>query len=227
MHTRWAAKARQLGFDSSAEHGWDLRKTHRGDGDNLHSYFVKQAHEVTGAQRKEGWRRGGRTPMQLLADAVETYRVEDLGRWWTWESAAEGRRQLTWSTGRRSLRVYADLDAEQTDEQVADAILACDKRLGIPGQIARTLHSLAWYPELLEAAERYGLNSAPSWLADRGQDWKDNPPDAPPRGRLDQYSGAPDSEAQHLGAPRKPRRSMLYWSRLAPSRAMPRPWNLR
>ena len=54
--------------------------------------FVKQAHEVTSGHRKEGKRRGGRTPMRLLADAVETYRAEDVARWWQWESAAEGRR---------------------------------------------------------------------------------------------------------------------------------------
>ena len=88
MHARWARKARQLGFDSSEEHGWDLRKTRRGDGHNLHSYFVKQAHEVTGGHRKEGKRQGGRTPMQLLADAVETYRAEDMTRWWVYGAVA-------------------------------------------------------------------------------------------------------------------------------------------
>jgi hypothetical protein len=45
--------------------------------------------------------------MQLLTDAVETYRAEDVARWWHWESAAEGRRQLGWSRGQRSLRCFA------------------------------------------------------------------------------------------------------------------------
>jgi hypothetical protein len=176
MHARWAAKARQLGFDSSAEHGWDLRKTYRGDGDNLHSYFVKQAHEVTGAHRKEGRRRGGRTPMQLLADAVETYRVEDLARWWTWEYAAEGRRQLTWSTGRRSLRSFAGLDAEQSDEQVADETLDGEQRLGLPDETARWLRTNKQYPALLDTAERDGVDGARRWIAGRDLDWNDNPP---------------------------------------------------
>ncbi|WP_331558632.1 hypothetical protein [Actinomycetospora sp.] len=89
MHARFMTKVRAFGFDSSAEHCWDVRKTRRGGGDNLHAYFVKQAHEVTSGHRKEGKRRGGGTPMQLLADAVETYRAEDVARWWQWESAAE------------------------------------------------------------------------------------------------------------------------------------------
>ena len=67
------------------------------------------AHEVTGGHRKEGRPRGGRTPMQLLADAVETYEESALARWWEWEAASDGRRQLTWSTGRRDLRALAGL----------------------------------------------------------------------------------------------------------------------
>ena len=57
-------------------------------------YFTKIAHEVTGSHRKEGHRAGGRTPMQLLADAVATYEESSLARWWEWEQASEGRRQL-------------------------------------------------------------------------------------------------------------------------------------
>ena len=176
MHARWTNKARALGFDSSAEHGWDLRKTRRGDGENIHSYFVKQAHEVTGAHRKEGRRKGGRTPMQLLADAVDTDRVEDVARWWEWEYAAEGRRQLTWSVGRRSLRAFAGLDAEQTDEQVTDETLDAEQRLGLPDNTAHWLRAHNRYPALLDAAERGGLDGACRWLASLELEWDDDPP---------------------------------------------------
>ncbi len=100
MFRRWRTALERAGFSASEEHGWDVRKVRLLDGD-LANYFTKIAHEVTGAHRKEnGRRRGGRTPMQLLADAVDTYRVEDLARWWEWESARQGRLQLTWSRGR-------------------------------------------------------------------------------------------------------------------------------
>ena len=98
MFARWRAALERKGFDASEEHGWDLRRVQLGDGD-LADYFTKIAHEVTGSHRKEGRRAGGRTPMQLLAEAVDTYEEAALARWWEWEQASEGRRQLTWSTG--------------------------------------------------------------------------------------------------------------------------------
>jgi hypothetical protein len=176
MHARWTGKARQLGFDSSVEHGWDLRKTHRGDGDNIHGYFVKQAHEVTGAHRKEGRRRGGRTPMQLLADAVETYRVEDLTRWWVYEAVAEGRHQLEWSRGGRSLRALAGLGASQTDEQVAEETLDGEHRLGLPPETTRWLRANGQHPALLDAAEHCGIDGARAWLARFALAWNHNQP---------------------------------------------------
>ena len=173
MHARWARKARQLGFDSSTEYGWDLRKTHRGDGSNIHGYFVKQAHEVTGGHRKEGKRRGGRTPMQLLADAVETYRVEDLTRWWVYEAVAEGRHQLEWSRGARSLRTLAGLGASQTDEQVADGTLDGEHRLGLPAETSEWLRTNGYHPALLDAAESEGIDGARRWLVDHRLRWEE------------------------------------------------------
>lgn len=197
MHARWAATARELGFDSSEQHGWDLRKTRRGDGDNLHSYFVKQAHEVTGAHRKEGRRRGGRTPMQLLAEAVESYAVEHVARWWEWETAAQGRRQLTWSTGARSLRALAGLGAEQTDEQVADESLDGEQRLGLPHDTARWLRSHDMYPGLLDAAEVGGLDGARRWMAGHGLEWDDKPP---PREEFHSSGGSPQHASEEYVA---------------------------
>jgi hypothetical protein len=176
MHARWAAKARALGFDSSEEHGWDLRRTHRGDTDNVHGYLVKQAHEITSGHRKEGKRRGGRTPMQLLADAVETYRVEDVARWWEWEAAAEGRRQLEWSRGARSLRAFAGLGTDRTDQEVAeDVTLDGEERLGLPPDTWSWMRAHDQGPALLDAAETDGLYGARRWLAGYGLDWDDVP----------------------------------------------------
>lgn len=118
MFKRWRSELNRQGFDASEEHGWDLRKVELGDGD-LADYFTKIAHEVTGSHRKEGRRHGGRTPMQVLADAVDTYEVANLARWWEWEAASEGRRQLTWSVGNRDLRRQAGLGRDATDEDGA------------------------------------------------------------------------------------------------------------
>jgi hypothetical protein len=166
--------------DSSAEHGWDLRKTHRGD--NIHSYFVKQAHVVTGGHRKEGKRRGGRTPMQLLADAVETYRVEDLTRWWIYEAVAEGRHQLEWSRGGRSLRTLAALGTSQTDEQVAEETLDGEHRLGLPPETTHWLRTNGQHPALLDAAEHGGIEAAREWLGRRLLTWGDSPRPRTPEG---------------------------------------------
>jgi hypothetical protein len=168
MHAWFMSKVRSLGFDSSAEHGWDLRKTRQGDGDNLHAYFVKQAHEVTSGHRKEGKRRGGRTPMQLLADAVDTYRAEDVARWWQWESAAEGRRQLEWSRGERNLRGFARLGKSQSDEEVADEALDGDECLALPPETWHWLQAHDQASALLDAAEIGGLDGARRWLVRHG-----------------------------------------------------------
>jgi hypothetical protein len=124
---RWNRALQRSGFSASEEHGWDLRRAQLGDGD-LADYFTKMAHEVTGGHRKEGRARGGRTPMQLLADAVETYEESAMARWWEWEAASDGRRQLTWSTGRRDLRALAGLGREVTDEEIAEEDQEADRR---------------------------------------------------------------------------------------------------
>ncbi|NMO93994.1 hypothetical protein [Actinomycetospora sp. TBRC 11914] len=165
---RWSRALQQKGFSASEEHGWDLRRAHLGDGD-LADYFTKMAHEVTGGHRKEGRARRGRTPMQLLVHAVETYEESALARWWEWEAASDGRRQLTWSTGQRDLRTLAGLGREDTDEEIVDDDQDPDQR------IALTLDTWLWITrncletELLLIAERCGLIAARAWLTCCGQ----------------------------------------------------------
>ena len=160
---RWSRALERKGFSASEEHGWDLRRAQLGDGD-LADYFTKMAHEVTGGHRKEGRARGGRTPMQLLADAVETYEESALARWWEWEAASDGRRQLTWSTGSRDLRVLAGLEREVTDEEVAEAAQDADIRLTLPWDSWAQISKLRAEVVLLDIAERRGLERVRSWL---------------------------------------------------------------
>ncbi len=65
----------------------------------LHKYFVKLTHEITGGQAKLATG-GGRTPLQLLADAVEGL-VDEVDLWHEGKRVSQGRRQMVWSTGRR------------------------------------------------------------------------------------------------------------------------------
>ncbi|WP_328305846.1 hypothetical protein [Actinomycetospora sp. NBC_00405] len=174
MFARWRGALERKGFDASDDHGWDLRRVQLGDGD-LADYFTKIAHEVTGSHRKEGQRAGGRTPMQLLADAVDTYEESAMARWWEWEQSSEGRRQLTWSTGRRDLRRLAMLGEEATDEDIAAEDLDADSRLALSGDTWDCVQRNNRACELLSVAENDGLDAARTWLKDRGLLWSDAP----------------------------------------------------
>lgn len=122
------------------------------------------AHEVTAAAGKQGRGHGGRTPMQLLTEAVDTYEATAMARWWEWEEASDGRRQLTWSRGQRDLRALAGLVGDATDQEIAEQDQEADARLGL------TSDTWAWLTvgrrevHLLEVAERRGLGGAREWL---------------------------------------------------------------
>ena len=167
---RWNRALERRGFSASEEHGWDLRRAELGDGD-LADYFTKMAHEVTGGHRKEGRARGGRTPMQLLAEAVVTYVESAMARWWEWEAASDGRRQLTWSTGRRDLRTLAGLGREATDEEIAEEDREADVRLTVSAEVWGWLSHSRRACTLLAVTESGGLEAAVAWLHARDLPW--------------------------------------------------------
>ena len=196
MFGRWRRALERKGYSASEEHGWDLRRAQLGDGD-LADYFVKMAHEVTSEHRKESkGSRGGRTPMQLLGEAVDTYEVASLARWWEWEQASEGRRQLTWSTGRRDLRAYAGLGMEATDEEIAEEDQDADVRIGLTADGWDWLRRTHREPELLTVAERYGLDGARHWLHLHGLTWTEaTPSPGPPPETIQPYGWRSDARA--------------------------------
>ncbi|GAA4834244.1 hypothetical protein GCM10023201_23120 [Actinomycetospora corticicola] len=190
---RWSRALGRRGFSASPEHGWDLRRAQLGDGD-LADYFTKMAHEVTSGHRKEGHRHGGRTPMQLLGDTVETYEAGDMARWWEWESASDGRRQLTWSTGRRDLRALAGLGREATDEEIAAEDQDADERIALPRETWTRITAQRQETELLAAAEHDGLDGARTWLTSRGLRWfVATPGDGPPSAVIQPYGWRDDA----------------------------------
>jgi hypothetical protein len=82
--------------------------------------------------------------------------------------ASEGRRQLTWSTGRRDLRKLAGLGAEATDEDIAAEDLEADTRLELPAEAWDCVQRGNYACELLSVAENGGLGAVRSWLTGRG-----------------------------------------------------------
>lgn len=74
------------------------------------------AYEVTGSHSKRAGK-GGRTPFQILEDVVTVGLEDDLALWYEWEHESQGRRQLTWARGTRTL---LGLDVERTDEELAE-----------------------------------------------------------------------------------------------------------
>lgn len=178
MWTRWSRALQKRGFDSLRDSGGlDVRLAtlRPGTDSGLHEYFVKLSHEITGGQAKLA-KGGGRTPFQLLADAFDTQRADDFDTWWEWEEASRGRRQMAWSKG---LRDWAELEPEQSDEEIAQEELEGEDLLALPIATWRVLRDdSSRVCELLEAAERGGLAAAAALLDASGLAWI--PGKAPP-----------------------------------------------
>lgn len=138
MFGRWSDSLAAQGFARpTLEHGVDVRLMDPAAPGVLGDYFTKAQYQPADADRpavrlgmeaalgahKQG-RRGNRTPFQVLADVVAWGDADDLDLWHEWEQGSKGRRQITWSTGLRSMLALA---AEATDaELVDDAELAGD-----------------------------------------------------------------------------------------------------
>jgi len=186
MWRRWTKALRRNGFDSLEKSGGlDVRMAslNPGTGSGLHDYFTKLAHEIADGQAKLATG-GGRTPFQLLADAVNGL-ADEVDRWHEWEQASKGRRQMEWSRGRRDLRQWAGLGAEQTDEEIAEEELTGEDLVLLAPDSWRQLRQQPdQVCELLEATERAGLDAATGLLNLWGLSWslgKAAPPYFPPQ----------------------------------------------
>jgi hypothetical protein len=133
IFSRWSASLVAEGFGApTLTNGVDIKLLgpEARDAKAIAEYFAKNtfagskrasnvAFEVSGGLGK--WARGSnRTPFQILENLCsgEDYAgfEDDLARWWVWESASKGKRQLTWSPW---LRSYLRLNEELTDEEIA------------------------------------------------------------------------------------------------------------
>ncbi|QJY51209.1 protein rep [Pseudonocardia broussonetiae] len=193
MHARWTRALQRRGFDSWRDSGGlDVRLATLDPvkGGGLHEYFVKLSHEITGGQAKLA-RGGGRTPFQLLTEGLATGLADDIERWWEWEKASRGRRQIAWSKG---LREWAKVEPEQSDEEIVEEELPGEELLLIRPDSWRALRS---HPdrvcELLEAAEAGGFAGAAALLDDWGLAWMVGRSAPPPltKVQLDAYRAFP------------------------------------
>jgi len=169
MWRRWTRALQRCGFDSlrrsadGKDLGVDVRMASLkpGHGSGLHEYFVKLSHEITGGQNKLA-KGGGRTPFQILTDALANGEAADVHGWREWELASKGRRQIAWSKG---LREWAGLGQEQSDEEIAAEELAAEDVLFLEPESWRELRDT---PErvckLLEVTEDGGYPASMALL---------------------------------------------------------------
>jgi hypothetical protein len=92
--------------------------------------------------------------------------AEDCELWLAWERVSHNKRQLTWS---RTLREWAGLHVERTDEEIAQQDMHGDDQLIIPAESWPVVR--AELADLLEVAEDGGADGARDWLQARGLAW--------------------------------------------------------
>ena len=168
--TRWGRVVAKCGKHASWDYGIDVRVSE----DLAREYVAKfgsenvsggwdLAHEIAKAPAKLG-RRGGRSPLQLLADCADGDHDAGL-RWLEFTRCFKGQRQLVWSSGLRELLAVGD---DLTDEEIAvkvdqDAILLASLTRS---QWARIVGNDA-RGELLEAASA-GIEALREFLVSLG-----------------------------------------------------------
>jgi hypothetical protein len=90
---------------------------------------VPVAMEVTRGDLKTSSHLGHRTPWQVLADFAETGDCRDLALWHEFEEATTGVQAIRWSNG---LRAAVGLGAEETDEEVVQAVVGVRSSTRLP-----------------------------------------------------------------------------------------------
>jgi hypothetical protein len=160
LYELWAAGLAKSNMEASRTHGVDVRLG-KGALDGLGKYLAKLTFETAGGRFKKG-RKGGRTPFELLDDAINTGLADDFEAWLEWEQASKGMRQITWSRG---LKALVNVD-DQTDEQIAEEEEKGETIAVITPSAWRQLY---WHAaELLTVLEQGGPDVALGWLDYRG-----------------------------------------------------------
>jgi hypothetical protein len=98
--------------------------------------------------------------MQLLDEAVDSYEVGAMARWWERESASANSPLVHGPTGPTRPR----LGREATDEEIADDDLETDERIALSAVDWMSIISKRLETELLAWAGRDGLAGTRAWL---------------------------------------------------------------
>lgn len=159
LYALWSDGLALSGMEASRAHGVDVRLG-TGALDGLGKYLSKLTYETAGGRFKKG-RKGGRTPFELLDDAINTGNADDFERWFEWEQGSRGMRQLTWSRGLKAKSLVDDV----SDEEIA----AEDDQGETVAHITPTAwKTLYWQAaELLTVLEQGGPEIAFAWLDHR------------------------------------------------------------
>ena len=161
LYQVWSAGLAKSGMGASRKHGVDVRQGDDAVRNGLGKYLAKLAYEGSGGRLKKKRKnnpRAGRTPYELLDDALTTGNADDWDRWFEWEKGSKGMQQLLWSNGLKD-RVAVE---EVSDEEAAEEQLDGETVATIS---AETWGDLYWRAaEVLTALEHGGPQAARDWL---------------------------------------------------------------
>lgn len=191
MFGRWSAAVQRAGMPApTLEHGLDVQKLDPAKGQGLQEQSAAWSRYVTKGLAAESLLGGvkdakgaNRSIRQLMTDATVPQVWEAPGNGdmvssldltarallREYEVATKGRRQLTWSNGRHDLRAAAQLEPEQTDEEIAAEQLDGEDVAVIPRESWRAVEHRA--AELIGVTERGGPDAGRSWLTSVGVEW--------------------------------------------------------
>jgi hypothetical protein len=170
--TAWLKGIESVGFTALRHQGGLDVAVSDGRGSALADYITKTgsaefdlaglAREATFGASKNG-RMGGRTPFEVLAWGVATGDADDVETWGRWERGSRRRRFMAWSKG---IREWAEMDDEQSDEEVAAEAPGGDFVLMLPRATYRRLQALGMECDVLELVERHGdASGLMGWLS--------------------------------------------------------------
>lgn len=176
MVRRWSAAAKRLGLSSPLSVAQDCRIISTASDEALGQYLAKAqhgyiGHELTNTQSKEARFKNSTVTVWTLLDNARDGIAEACEKWFEYERASKGRRQISWSKG---LRERLRLLSEQTDEDIAAEEMgtADDDLLLITAEGWRALVEMRALAECLSAAEVGGLVGLRDWLVAHGIDYE-------------------------------------------------------
>lgn len=156
LYELWSDGLAKNEITASREHGVDVRMG-TGALDGLGKYLSKLTYEAAGGRFKRG-RKGGRTPFELLDDAINDGLASDFDRWFEWEQGSRGMRQLVMSRDLKKLALVEEIK----DEEIAEEDEGGETIARITPSAWRTVYWRA--AELLTICEQGGPEVALQWM---------------------------------------------------------------